>query len=257
MAASDHHQRLSLGLKLALLPPVRAGVCADPDWMAGLAVAAETLGFAPGRRLPRPRPPRHPGRGHDLHRARHRGLRPPRPPPRRPGQAARHRRPALEGPAPALRRGGLDGGGAEAGGIDFASRGRRADESIDSSGPSGPTPVRTGLLLRGVLPVRPGPLLPQAGPGRGDPRPHREPLGRLPAPGRGRGGRSGPGRPRAHPGGTADPGGAGRGGGGRRPRGPPPRPGLPRGRPGRGPGGTGGCRRARRAPSRAGDRRVG
>ena len=32
-------------LKLAALPPVRAGVCADPDWMAGFAQHIEALGF--------------------------------------------------------------------------------------------------------------------------------------------------------------------------------------------------------------------
>ena len=32
-------------LKLAALPPVRAGVCADPDWMAGFAQHVERLGF--------------------------------------------------------------------------------------------------------------------------------------------------------------------------------------------------------------------
>jgi probable F420-dependent oxidoreductase len=32
-------------LKLAALPPVRAGVCADPDWMAGFALHIESLGF--------------------------------------------------------------------------------------------------------------------------------------------------------------------------------------------------------------------
>jgi probable F420-dependent oxidoreductase len=32
-------------LKVAVLPPVRAGVCADPDWMAGFACHIESLGF--------------------------------------------------------------------------------------------------------------------------------------------------------------------------------------------------------------------
>ena len=32
-------------VKLAALPPVRAGVCADPDWMAGFARHIEALGF--------------------------------------------------------------------------------------------------------------------------------------------------------------------------------------------------------------------
>ncbi len=32
-------------VKFAVLPPVRAGVCADPDWMAGFARHAEDLGF--------------------------------------------------------------------------------------------------------------------------------------------------------------------------------------------------------------------
>jgi probable F420-dependent oxidoreductase len=32
-------------LKVAALPPVRAGVCADPDWMAGFARHIEALGF--------------------------------------------------------------------------------------------------------------------------------------------------------------------------------------------------------------------
>jgi probable F420-dependent oxidoreductase len=32
-------------LKLAALPPVRAGVCADPDWMAAFALHIEALGF--------------------------------------------------------------------------------------------------------------------------------------------------------------------------------------------------------------------
>jgi len=32
-------------LKVAALPPVRAGVCADPDWMAGFARHIESLGF--------------------------------------------------------------------------------------------------------------------------------------------------------------------------------------------------------------------
>jgi probable F420-dependent oxidoreductase len=32
-------------LKVAALPPVRAGVCADPDWMAGFATSIERLGF--------------------------------------------------------------------------------------------------------------------------------------------------------------------------------------------------------------------
>jgi len=32
-------------LKLAALPPVRAGVCADPDWMAGFARHVEAIGF--------------------------------------------------------------------------------------------------------------------------------------------------------------------------------------------------------------------
>jgi probable F420-dependent oxidoreductase len=32
-------------LALAALPPVRAGVCADPDWMAGFAQHVEGLGF--------------------------------------------------------------------------------------------------------------------------------------------------------------------------------------------------------------------
>jgi probable F420-dependent oxidoreductase len=31
--------------KVAVLPPVRAGVCADPDWMAGFARHVESLGF--------------------------------------------------------------------------------------------------------------------------------------------------------------------------------------------------------------------
>jgi probable F420-dependent oxidoreductase len=32
-------------MKFAVLPPVRAGVCADPDWMTGFARQAEDLGF--------------------------------------------------------------------------------------------------------------------------------------------------------------------------------------------------------------------
>jgi len=32
-------------VKFAVLPPVRAGVCADPDWMTGFARHAEELGF--------------------------------------------------------------------------------------------------------------------------------------------------------------------------------------------------------------------
>ncbi len=32
-------------LKVAALPPVRAGVCADPDWMAGFSRHIEALGF--------------------------------------------------------------------------------------------------------------------------------------------------------------------------------------------------------------------
>jgi probable F420-dependent oxidoreductase len=32
-------------IKVAALPPVRAGVCADPDWMAGFAQHIEALGF--------------------------------------------------------------------------------------------------------------------------------------------------------------------------------------------------------------------
>jgi probable F420-dependent oxidoreductase len=32
-------------VKFAVLPPVRAGVCADPDWMIGFARQAEDLGF--------------------------------------------------------------------------------------------------------------------------------------------------------------------------------------------------------------------
>jgi len=32
-------------MKFAALPPVRAGVCADPDWMAGFARHVEELGF--------------------------------------------------------------------------------------------------------------------------------------------------------------------------------------------------------------------
>jgi probable F420-dependent oxidoreductase len=32
-------------LKIAALPPVRSGVCADPDWMAGFCGHIETLGF--------------------------------------------------------------------------------------------------------------------------------------------------------------------------------------------------------------------
>jgi len=32
-------------LQVAVLPPVRAGVCADPDWMAGFAGHVEALGF--------------------------------------------------------------------------------------------------------------------------------------------------------------------------------------------------------------------
>jgi len=33
------------GIALAALPPVRAGVCADPEWMAGFARHVESLGF--------------------------------------------------------------------------------------------------------------------------------------------------------------------------------------------------------------------
>ena len=33
------------GLAVAALPPVRAGVCADPDWMAAFARHLESLGF--------------------------------------------------------------------------------------------------------------------------------------------------------------------------------------------------------------------
>jgi hypothetical protein len=32
-------------LKVAALPPVRSGVCADPDWMAGFCTHIEALGF--------------------------------------------------------------------------------------------------------------------------------------------------------------------------------------------------------------------
>ncbi|HLX89845.1 MAG TPA: LLM class F420-dependent oxidoreductase, partial [Acidimicrobiales bacterium] len=32
-------------MKIAVLPPARAGVCADPDWVVGYAQHAEACGF--------------------------------------------------------------------------------------------------------------------------------------------------------------------------------------------------------------------
>ena len=147
---------------MAALPPVRAGVCADPDWMAGFARHIEGLGFesvvvvehplvvggytstypyAASGRMPLPDDCAIPdpidllsylaGVTSTL------GLATgvlvlPRPSPCDHGQAPGHGGPAVEGPRCGCRSGW---GGClrsfEACGIDFPSRGRRTDECID------------------------------------------------------------------------------------------------------------------------------
>ena len=129
-------------IKMAALPPVRSGVCADPDWMAGFCRTSRPSGFesvvvvehplvigdytsrypyAPSGRMPLPDDCAIPdpidllaflaGVTSTLGLATGRA-RPARPPSRDHGQAPGHGGPAVEGSGAVVHRGGLDARGA-------------------------------------------------------------------------------------------------------------------------------------------------
>ncbi len=192
-------------LELAALPPVRAGVCADPDWMASFAQHIESarLRVHRGRRAPArhrrttraatPTPPsgRMPlpddcaipdpidllaflaGVTTDTG-ARHRRRGPSRPSSRGHGQAPGHGGPAVEGSGAVVHRGGLDARGAR------GVRGRlrhpgAADRRVHrrAARPVGRYRAPRGDLRGRVLPLLPRPHPSQALRGRRRAHPHR------------------------------------------------------------------------------------
>ena len=162
-------------MEFGIIPPVRTGATADPDWMTAFARHVESAGFeshraggarrgdlrlhqhlpvrgvgpdAAARRLPDPRPARPdglPGRGHRPDHPGHRRPGRPEPPAGGPGQAHRHRRRPVRGTGPDVPRRRLDGGGAAGHRAPTPGpRGRRMDETIEAmralwadSGPEG------------------------------------------------------------------------------------------------------------------------
>ncbi len=163
-------------MRFGILPPVRTGVTADPQWMTSFARHAESCGFesvvlvehavvvsdyqstypySSSGKMPLPDDCSHPrparsdglsGRGHRAHRPGHRGAGPAQPSGGGAGQEDRHRRRALGRPGPAVRGGRVDGRGAA---------GHRCRPA--AAGVAGPTRPSPPCAPCGPTPDRPAP----------------------------------------------------------------------------------------------------